>query len=82
MAKIKRPQPCECGCKDVWCVVDYGVWHIECAQCCRHTGPYYEVDNAISAWNSGTDVREPDSTKGDLRGGEQVRAMGAKGRRF
>lgn len=67
MSKKDLPKPCACGCDEVWCVVDYGAWHIECADCCRHTGPYYDLDNAVRAWNLGSDVREAGSTKGDAR---------------
>lgn len=80
MTKAEKPNPCQCGCQDVWCVVDYGAWHIECAECNRHTGPYLDVDNAVRAWNLGTDIREPGSVKADFRGNQRLGA--ATERRF
>lgn len=58
-----EPNPCQCGCEDVWCVVDCGLWAVECDGCGRHTGPYYDRDNAVRAWNCGHDVRELQGVK-------------------
>lgn len=82
MTKAEKPKPCACGCEDVWCVIDCGMFHIECAACNRHTGSYWHGETAVQMWNNDVDIREAGSVKADMRGAEQVRAMGAKGRRF
>lgn len=48
MVKLK---PCECGCTDIFHVWDGGAVFIECAQCNRHTRPFFDEEEAERRWN-------------------------------
>ena len=44
-------KPCECGCTDIFHVWDGGAVFIECAQCNRHTRPFFDEEEAERRWN-------------------------------
>ena len=44
-------KPCVCGCTDIYHVIDGNTTHIECAECNRHTRPFFNEEDAEAMWN-------------------------------
>ena len=51
-------KPCTCGCADIFHVIDGSTTHIECAECNRHTRPFFNEEDAERAWNNDNVVKE------------------------
>ena len=54
----KKLKPCTCGCTDIFHVWDSGAVFIECAECNRHTRPFFNEEDAEFDWNHDRVVKE------------------------